>query len=307
MSAHVAMAHEVRALNSELQALVYQNYSKFLDSTDSIRVMRKELFSMGSRLRDLQGEMKRVADSSARIDARIRPRRQSVGELGEVRSVLQRLETVFALPTKLRMALDRGSLDIATGYYAAARPVLDAFGHQGGLRTVLAECRPLVDRLRRSLRARLADGEEGALDLLEVRPMVPGINSAGLGALSAGSTMLPRSVRHLSAWIMPAEDRRRRHGLARRDAARDAGAGAEGAEAVRQGGRAAVGMRGSGAAPARGAGSGGGFVCQCCQGLRRAAALGGRGPRPAHGRGGAGGADSGRQSPPHALPGFQGG
>ena len=87
MSAHVAMAHEVRALNSELQALVYQNYSKFLDSTDSIRVMRKELFSMGSRLRDLQGEMKRVADSSARIDARIRPRRQSVGELGEVRSV----------------------------------------------------------------------------------------------------------------------------------------------------------------------------------------------------------------------------
>jgi len=167
MSAHVAMAHEVRALNSELQALVYQNYSKFLDSTDSIRVMRKELFSMGSRLRDLQGEMKRVADSSARIDARIRPRRQSVGELGEVRSVLQRLETVFALPTKLRMALDRGSLDIATGYYAAARPVLDAFGHQGGLRTVLAECRPLVDRLRRSLRARLADGEEGALDLLE--------------------------------------------------------------------------------------------------------------------------------------------
>lgn len=66
MAAHIAMAHEVRTLDSELQTLVYQNYSKFLDSTDNIRAMRKELGSMGDRLKSLRGGMREVAELSRR-------------------------------------------------------------------------------------------------------------------------------------------------------------------------------------------------------------------------------------------------
>lgn len=103
------------------------------------------------------------------MDAKIRPHRESVDQLGEIRSVLRRLDAVFTLPSKIRIALDRGSVHVAAASYARVRPVLDSLGHQGGLRAVVAECKPLVERMKGMLRERLVQGDDQALSLLQVR------------------------------------------------------------------------------------------------------------------------------------------
>lgn len=54
LSTHGDLCKEIKALDSDMQMLVYENYNKFISATDTIRTMKKNVDGMGSNMEDLR-------------------------------------------------------------------------------------------------------------------------------------------------------------------------------------------------------------------------------------------------------------
>lgn len=54
---HRSMAREIKALDSDMQQLVYENYNKFISATDTIRAMKGQVDGMSNDMERVQGVM----------------------------------------------------------------------------------------------------------------------------------------------------------------------------------------------------------------------------------------------------------
>lgn len=55
VAAHRALVAEVAALDADRQMLVYENYSKFIAATDTIKQLNGEVAGLDGRIRSLDG------------------------------------------------------------------------------------------------------------------------------------------------------------------------------------------------------------------------------------------------------------
>eukprot|EP00959_Pyramimonas_sp_CCMP1952_P252352 5272539-Pyramimonas_sp.AAC.1 len=107
------MAQEIKSLDSDMQMLVYENYSKFITATDTIRRMKSNVEGMGEKMERLLDTVGGISDKSDAVNDTLASRRQNIEELNGVRALLKKLQVVFDLPQKLRVALDQDSLSLA--------------------------------------------------------------------------------------------------------------------------------------------------------------------------------------------------
>ena len=174
--------------------LVYENYSKFITATDTIRRMKDNVEEMGGRMDELQARRARArsaraaaadaprvpqstiaatAQASEHVNAKLGKHRDEIEQLNNVRGLLKKLQCVFDLPARLRICLETGSLGSAVREYAAAAPLLERYGtgaFASVAREVAGTVKELGDRLRATLRdpATRPDDAAEALELLQM-------------------------------------------------------------------------------------------------------------------------------------------
>ena len=220
-SKYTSMSSEIRALDSDMQArtrahaqtaftarpkcclarvaqmLVYENYSKFITATDTIRRMKDNVEEMGGRMEELQASTNRArvcgfsarcpdaprrgaqstiaatAHASEHVNAKLGKHRDEIEQLNNVRGLLKKLQSVFDLPARLRACVELGSLASAVREYAAAAPLLERFGtgaFASVARDVSGTVKEIGDKLRATLRdpATRPDDAAEALELLQM-------------------------------------------------------------------------------------------------------------------------------------------
>ena len=121
---HTELAKEIEELDGDMQTLVYENYSKFISATDTIRDMTGDVAGMRRGMSELEAAMGGVAERSAGVNATLAARRANIDELNGVRALLRQVRVLFDLPGRLRAALDNDAPDVAAEYWAQAAPVL---------------------------------------------------------------------------------------------------------------------------------------------------------------------------------------
>ena len=57
LAEHRAMAREIKHLDGDMQQLVYENYSKFIAATDTIRAMKAQVDGLEGEMAQLRGIM----------------------------------------------------------------------------------------------------------------------------------------------------------------------------------------------------------------------------------------------------------
>ena len=121
---HTELAKEIEELDGDMQTLVYENYSKFISATDTIRDMTGDVAGMRRGMSELEAAVGAVAERSAGVNATLAARRANIDELNGVRALLRQVRVLFDLPGRLRAALDNDAPDVAAEYWAQAAPVL---------------------------------------------------------------------------------------------------------------------------------------------------------------------------------------
>ena len=109
MEHETKMVREIKALDSDMQTLVYENYNKFISATDTIRKMKDDFRQMEDEMESLAENMQRITDFSDTINATLADKRHKIKKLSGVHGMLKKLQFLFELPARLNKCMEMGS------------------------------------------------------------------------------------------------------------------------------------------------------------------------------------------------------
>ncbi|CAI5458062.1 unnamed protein product, partial [Closterium sp. Yama58-4] len=156
---HVSWAVEIKNLDSDMQMLVYENYSKFISATDTIRTMKDNVASMESSMEQLLRTVTTVQEQSTAINSNLSERRERIEQLNGTRSLLRKAQFIFDLPKRLRTYSKNHQYRAAVKAYVGALPILQSYGDTS-FRTCKKEADDVMAGISKRLQARVMSEEE---------------------------------------------------------------------------------------------------------------------------------------------------
>nr|XP_045006685.1 vacuolar protein sorting-associated protein 51 homolog isoform X2 [Jaculus jaculus] len=167
MDSETDMVRQIRALDSDMQTLVYENYNKFISATDTIRKMKNDFRKMEDEMDRLATNMAVITNFSARISATLQDRHERITKLAGVHALLRKLQFLFELPSRLTKCVELGAYGQAVRYQSRARAVLQQYQHLPSFRAIQDDCQVITAGLAQQLRQRFREGGSGAPEQAE--------------------------------------------------------------------------------------------------------------------------------------------
>ena len=150
------LATDIRGLDSTMQTLVYENYSKFIDATDAIRSIGRSVGASEAGLRLLAESMDRIERGTSSVDTALKASREAVAEKLRVKRHLSRLDALLKLPNTLRTQIGAGKYRLAAKSHASASHILSQ--HSSGfesLSRIEVECNQIMTDMATDLERKL--------------------------------------------------------------------------------------------------------------------------------------------------------
>lgn len=102
LSSSSNLTQSIRLLDSTMQTLVYENYSKFIDATDAIRSIGQSVSISESSLSTLSQSISSISTNIDTIENQISTQRNLVAEKIRVKKLVLRLTKLLSLPMTLK-------------------------------------------------------------------------------------------------------------------------------------------------------------------------------------------------------------
>ncbi|GMI40069.1 hypothetical protein TrCOL_g936 [Triparma columacea] len=148
------LVSEVQDLDSTMQTLVYENYSKFIDATDAIRSIGKTVDKATEEMDRLLAVITEVDTGAKEVDSDLSSSRLLVASKVLVKRQLSRLGTLLSLPKTLKGLVAERRFKKAARAWVGARGVLSKAGQEfASLRKIEAECIDVISDLSKRLEA----------------------------------------------------------------------------------------------------------------------------------------------------------
>lgn len=152
MNVETTVIRDTQSLHSDMQTLVYENYNKFISATDTMRKMKTEFKQMETEMNLLVSNVKSITTFSDQITSKLHDSRQQLSTLAEKQLLLQKLQFLSSLPTKLKTLIDDGNYGQAVKHYGEAHAVLEQYGYQPSFQGIRDDCNLIMDDLKRKLK-----------------------------------------------------------------------------------------------------------------------------------------------------------
>jgi len=142
LKAEEGLLNEIRELDGERKALVYDNYSKLIDATETIKKMRSNMEPLGSSTGDLERMVGRIAETagllshgSSDVPSRTDDRKGAETGAKEWTSIERQKQTVrwvVESPRRFRMYVRKGETQTAEVEWDKVKRLLEKWkGHEG--------------------------------------------------------------------------------------------------------------------------------------------------------------------------------
>ncbi|XP_063294390.1 vacuolar protein sorting-associated protein 51 homolog [Pelobates fuscus] len=161
------MVRQIRALDSDMQTLVYENYNKFISATDTIRKMKNDFKKMEDEMDGLAANMAVITEFSASISSTLQERHQHITKLSGVHTLLRKLQFLFELPARLNKCIELKAYSQAVSYHSKARSVLHQYQHMPSFHGIQTDCQAIMAGLADTLRQRFRDSSSSTQELSE--------------------------------------------------------------------------------------------------------------------------------------------
>uniref|UniRef100_A0A1I8JE68 Vacuolar protein sorting-associated protein 51 homolog n=1 Tax=Macrostomum lignano TaxID=282301 RepID=A0A1I8JE68_9PLAT len=101
MAKEQQMVDQIRQLDSDMQTLVYDNYSKFISATDTIRKMKSDFHRMEQEMNNLAESVSAMSQQAADVRQHVGGKRAELKRLAGVSALLHKLQYLLDLPARL--------------------------------------------------------------------------------------------------------------------------------------------------------------------------------------------------------------
>ncbi|KAL8873145.1 MAG: hypothetical protein Q9174_001333 [Haloplaca sp. 1 TL-2023] len=147
------LINEIRALDGEKKALVYDNYSKLIAATDTIRKMRTNMDPLTPTTSTLSPAISHIAETAASLAESLQDRTPHGGDeqgvendaLAKKQRQRETVRWVLAAPDRLKELLERGRKEEAVEDWHEIRNLLDKWHGVQGADEVKEQCLKVMD------------------------------------------------------------------------------------------------------------------------------------------------------------------
>jgi hypothetical protein len=151
------MKREIQELDSNMQYLVYENHSKFIKASETIREMKDDFQRLEDDMTHLGSRMEEITTASDSINRALADRKREIVKLCGVHHLLKKLQFLFELPSRLNKCMEMGFYAQAVKTYVKASHVLAQYQHMPSFSGIHSDCQSIVARLKTDLKNRLDD------------------------------------------------------------------------------------------------------------------------------------------------------
>lgn len=151
-----SLRRQVRELDGDLQTLVYDNYSKFISATDTIRHMRQNVDDMDTKLKALSSNVEHIDTVSSTISSNMQAHRQKIEEMLAMNSMLRKIKFLVELPGTLTRLVAQKKYATAVKRWIIGDAVLRKYASIPSFERTHRDCREIAKRLREQLKAFIA-------------------------------------------------------------------------------------------------------------------------------------------------------
>ena len=155
LQADETLVSEVQELNNDMQNLVYENYNKFIDATDTIRKMKDQVEGMESEIELLIKTMDSVDTRTQDINARLQPKRNKIENMVSLQRLIKRLEFLFELPMRLKRSIELEAFSQAVKYFNMASGILEKYSDVASFGAIQVESKEIMSSLKSRIVASL--------------------------------------------------------------------------------------------------------------------------------------------------------
>ena len=139
------LSQSIRQLDSTMQTLVYENYSKFISATDAIRSIGQSVDLSNEGLDRLHDKMQVVEENSRKLEDSLSGKRKQVVEKLKLKRLLTRLTRLVELPVTLRGMKEKGEYRFLMRDYLDAMKILTRHTDNfESLKNIEGECGVIV-------------------------------------------------------------------------------------------------------------------------------------------------------------------
>lgn len=160
-----SMVSEIKSLDSDMQMLVYENYSKFISATDTIQQMKERVDGMAGSMRALEDNFTYVSRASDNVSTSFSARRGELERLNAVKRNLTKLQFLLDLPARLQRCVAAGEYSLAVRCHVRAARLMSRLGTVSAFHGIRGECELIMGRLSSTLAARLEEESVGPDEL----------------------------------------------------------------------------------------------------------------------------------------------
>ncbi|CAG8458877.1 847_t:CDS:10 [Diversispora eburnea] len=143
---------EIRQLDGDMKTLVYENYSKFISATDTIRKMKSNVESMESEMQQLSQNITEISNVNSSMNTILGPKREKIRQLTGVHDLLKKIQFIFELPKRLKHCLDQNSYTQAVKYYAKTSRLLEHYRSLSVFSSIEVECKEIMDKVIKKIK-----------------------------------------------------------------------------------------------------------------------------------------------------------
>ncbi|XP_060520952.1 vacuolar protein sorting-associated protein 51 homolog [Cylas formicarius] len=161
------IVEDTKALHSDMQTLVYENYNKFISATETIRKMKDDFKQMETEMDLLESNMSSITSFSDKINANLKDTREKISQLSGIHTLLQRLQFLFKLPATLKSRMEEKNYMQAMQDYVHAQRVLEQYGDMPAFKGIKSDCAIILAELKGELRKQFCRPDASAKELAE--------------------------------------------------------------------------------------------------------------------------------------------
>jgi len=89
---------DIRSYDQDIQSMVFENYSKFITSIDTVKKMKDDIEKVDDKLKILEESVNKINDCALKIDDNLKVKRNEIQKLDTINKDLQRLRILCELP-----------------------------------------------------------------------------------------------------------------------------------------------------------------------------------------------------------------
>jgi hypothetical protein len=142
------LVSDIRNLDGERKALVYDNYSKLITATDTIKKMRSNMDPLSPATSTLSPAIAHIAETSASLAQELTD--SKINDVPAVSSEMlkqrKKAQWILEAPRRLEAKFTAGRRDDAEKEWLRVQAILKIWNHPPGSERLIEECQSVIDK-----------------------------------------------------------------------------------------------------------------------------------------------------------------